>query len=192
MNQPLHIEPFYFHPTGLEGAYVVEPIVRGDERGWFFRTYAAEAFAAAGLNTDWVQMNHSFTQENGTIRGMHFQHPPYSEVKLVRCITGAVYDVMVDIRQGSPTFLQWFSIELSAANKKALYIPQGFAHGFQTLTTDCELVYMHSAAYQPAHEGGLLYDEEALGIKWPSSSCTLSERDMNHPPLTKTFLGIKL
>lgn len=192
MHQSLYIEPFHFHSTGLDGAFVIEPVVRGDERGWLFRTYAEDAYAKAGLNTKWVQMNHSFTQEVGSIRGMHFQYPPYSEVKLVRCVAGAVYDVMIDLRYGSPTMLQWFGIELSATNKKAMYIPQGFAHGFQTLTTNCELVYMHSAVYNPQAEGGLRYNDEAINIKWPVQSSIVSNRDQNHPLITKNFLGIKL
>lgn len=190
--QVLSIDPFYFHPIYLEGAYLIEPIVREDNRGWFFRSYAAEAFESAGLHTQWLQMNHSYTKTPGTIRGMHFQHPPYSEVKTVRCIAGAVYDVIIDLRQGSPTFLQWFGTELTAANKKTLYIPQGFAHGFQTLTHDCELAYQHSVAYQPGAEGGIKYNEERIGIQWPLPVSIISGRDAVHTLITKDFTGIKL
>ena len=190
--QILTIDPFRFQPVYLEGACLVEPMVRTDNRGWFFRSYAAEAFTGAGLCTQWLQMNHSCTQTAGTIRGLHFQHPPHSEIKLVRCIAGAVYDVIVDVRQGSPTFLQWFGTELSAQNKHALYIPQGFAHGFQTLTPDCELVYQHSTAYQPGAEAGLRYNDERLDIQWPLPVSIISDRDANHPFITSDFAGIKL
>ncbi len=189
--QILTIDPFRFHPIYLQGAYLVEPIVRSDNRGWFFRSYASEAFETAGLTTQWLQMNHSFTQTAGTIRGMHFQHPPYAEIKLVRCLAGAVYDVIVDLRQGSATFLQWFGTELTAQNKQALYIPQGFAHGFQTLTPDCELAYQHSTAYQPGAEGGIPYNDERLAIQWPLPVSIISARDAAHPLLTSDFAGIK-
>lgn len=192
MNPVLHIDPFYFYTLPLAGAYIIEPVVREDNRGWFFRSYAAEIFADAGLNTEWLQMNHSYTHSSGTIRGMHFQHPPFSEVKTVRCIAGAVYDVIVDLRAGSPTFLQWYGTELTAANKKTIYIPQGFAHGFQTLTNNCELAYQHSAAYQPGAEGGLKYNDEKLGIAWPLPLTVISDRDAAHPLLTSDFTGIKL
>ncbi len=161
-----------------------------DERGWFFRNYSEDAFAAMGLNTGWPQMNHSFTKTKGSIRGMHFQHPPHSEVKLVRCIAGAVLDVIVDLRQGSPTFLQWFGTELNAANRQMLYIPQGFAHGFQTLTNDCELLYQHSTIYQPGAEGGLRYNDESLNIQWPLEGTVISERDRNHKFMDNLFSGI--
>ena len=190
--QPKFFEPFYFHPLPLKGAYIIEPVVREDNRGWFFRSYAAAAFKMAGLNTDWLQMNHSYTHTAGTIRGMHFQFPPFSEVKTVRCIAGAIYDVIVDLRQGSSTFLQWFGTELSAINKKTLYIPNGLAHGFQTLEANTELTYQHSAAYQPGHEGGIRYNDEIVGINWPQCLSIISERDAAHSLLTPDFTGIKL
>jgi dTDP-4-dehydrorhamnose 3,5-epimerase len=192
LKQPFSIDPFLFHPLPLDGAFLIEPIVREDNRGWFFRSYAAEAFEQAGLNTNWLQMNHSYTKVTASIRGMHYQYPPYSEVKTVRCIAGAVYDVIVDLRQDSDTFLIWYGTELSAANKKTLYIPQGFAHGFQTLTTDCELVYQHSATYQPGAEGGLRFNDEKLKIDWPHPVSVISERDAAHPLLLPDFTGIKL
>lgn len=186
------IDPFHFQPLHLQGAYLIEPVVREDNRGWFFRSYASEAFGIAGLNTAWLQMNHSYTKTAGSIRGMHFQFSPHTEIKTVRCIAGAVYDVIVDIRFGSPTFLQWFGTELTAINKKILYIPQGFAHGFQTLTDNCELAYQHSANYQPGFEGGLHYSDKALAINWPQPVTLISERDATHPFATNDFTGIKL
>jgi len=121
---------------------------------------------------------------------MHFQYPPHSEVKLVRCVAGAVLDVIVDLRHGSSTFLQWFGTELSAANRQMLYIPQGFAHGFQTLTDDCELLYQHSTIYQPGAEGGLRYNDEALNIQWPLEVTVISERDKGHSLIDNSFTGI--
>lgn len=137
-------------------------------------------------------MNHSFTRAAGSIRGMHFQYPPHTEVKLVRCIAGAVLDVIVDLRKDSPTFLQWFGCELSAENKKLIYIPDGFAHGFQTLTDNAELLYQHSTIYQPGAEGGLRYNDERLKIDWPLESTVISERDKNHPLIDGGFAGIAL
>lgn len=188
----LTIDPFRFYPIYLEGACLVEPLVRSDNRGWFFRSYAAEAFKKAGLATQWLQMNHSYTQTTGTIRGMHFQYPPHSEIKLVRCLAGAVYDVIVDVRYNSPSFLQWFGTELTAQNKKALYIPQGFAHGFQTLTPDCELAYQHNTAYHPGAEGGIPYNDKRIAIQWPLPVSIISDRDAAHPLLPSDFTGIKL
>ena len=174
----------------MAGSFVIEPKPFEDDRGWFFRNYSEDAFAAMGLNTAWPQMNHSFTKAKGSIRGMHFQYPPHGEVKLVRCIAGAVLDVIVDIRQGSSTFLQHFATELSASNKQLLYIPQGFAHGFQTLTHDCELLYQHSTIYQPGAEGGLRYNDEAINIQWPEQLTIISERDRSHTLIDEGFTGI--
>ena len=136
-----------FTETILKGSYVIELNAFTDERGWFARTYCKKEFNAIGHHDEWVQMNHSVTKNKGAIRGMHFQLPPFSEIKLVRCIAGTVYDVVVDLRKNSATFLQWFGVELSAQNKKMIYIPAGFAHGFQTLSNDCELIYHHSQFY---------------------------------------------
>ena len=184
--------PFTFTETPLAGSYVIVPKPFEDERGWFFRNYSEDAFAALGLYTAWPQMNHSFTKTKGSIRGMHFQYPPHSEVKLVRCIAGVVQDVIVDLRQGSPTFLQWFGTELSAANRQMLYIPTGFAHGFQTLTNDCELLYQHSTIYQPGSEGGLRYNDERINIHWPLEVSVISERDIGHPLIEVGFAGVVL
>jgi dTDP-4-dehydrorhamnose 3,5-epimerase len=179
-----------FTPTTLKGSYVIglEPFT--DERGWFARTYCKNEFAAIGHTDEWVQLNHSVTNKKGAIRGMHYQLPPFSEIKMVRCIAGAVFDVIIDLRKDSPTFLQWFGTELSAANKKMIYIPGGFAHGFQTLTDNCELVYHHSQFYAPGVEGGIKYDEPKVNIEWPLPVVTISERDERHPFLDDNFKGL--
>ena len=169
-----------FTETALKGSYIISLKPFSDERGWFVRTYCKKEFAAIGHDKEWVQMNHSFTADKGTVRGMHFQHPPFSEIKMVRCIAGAVMDVIVDIRKDSPTFLQHVSVELSAANKQMIYIPEGFAHGFQTIEENTELIYHHSEYYQPGVEGGLRYNDTALNIQWPLPIINLSERDNNH------------
>jgi len=180
-----------FTELPLKGAYTIDLKPFSDSRGWFARTYCKEEFTKYNIQQEWVQMNHSFTVTKASIRGMHFQHPPFSEVKMVRCIAGAVYDVIVDLRKNSPTFLQYVGVELSAANKKMIYIPQGFAHGFQTLTGDAELIYHHNAFYTPQAEGGLLYNDTAIGINWPLIPTEISERDLKHPIINiETFKGI--
>ncbi len=179
-----------FTETALKGSYIISLKPFSDERGWFARTYCKNEFAAIGHDKEWVQLNHSFTKEKGTVRGMHFQHPPFSEIKMVRCIAGAVLDVIVDIRKGSPTFLQHVVAELSAANKQMIYIPEGFAHGFQTLEENTELIYHHSEFYQPGVEGGFRYNDEILNIQWPLPVINVSERDNNHPLLDANFNGL--
>ena len=180
-----------FTELNLKGAFIIDLKVFSDERGWFGRTYCKEEFKSVGLEQEWVQMNHSFTTKKGTIRGMHFQFPPYQEIKMVRCIAGMVYDVIVDIRKDSPTFLHYVGIELSASNKRMIYIPSGFAHGFQTLSDDAELIYHHSAFYTPQAEAGLLYNEPLVNINWPLAVTELSERDSKHQQIIKeTFKGI--
>ena len=179
-----------FTETALKGSYVIELDLYTDERGWFARTYCKGEFAKIGFTKEWVQSNHSFTIQSGTIRGMHYQLPPFSEIKQVRCIAGAVYDVIVDIRKGSETFLQWVGIELSAANKKMIYIPEGFAHGFQALSDNCELIYNHSQFYEPGVEGGIKYNDSMINITWPLPVTNISDRDNGHPVLDVNFKGI--
>ncbi len=179
-----------FHPTPLSGNYLVQPEPFTDERGWFVRTYCKREFAAIGHRDEWVQLNHSFTREQGSIRGMHFQLPPWGEIKMVRCIAGAVWDVVVDLRKDSPTFLQWYAAELSAENRTMMYIPAGFAHGFQTLKPDTALLYHHTEYYQPGAESGLRFDDPALGLQWPLPVTRVSERDQAHPLIDETFKGI--
>ncbi len=179
-----------FTETTLKGSYLVglEPVA--DERGWFVRTWCKNEFAEIGLSAQWVQLNHSYTSQTGTLRGMHYQLPPFSEIKLVRCIAGAVYDVIIDLRKDSPTFLQWFGTTLSAANKNMIYIPGGFAHGFQALHDDCELIYHHAQFYTPGVEGGIKYDEPKVNIEWPLPVAAISDRDKAHPFLNDNFKGI--
>lgn len=179
-----------FTETALKGSYVISLTPFSDDRGWFARTYCKNEFEAIGHSKEWVQMNHSFTKEKGTVRGMHFQHPPFSEIKMVRCIAGAVLDVIVDIRKDSPTFLQHMAVELSAVNKKMIYIPEGFAHGFQTLEDNTELIYHHSEFYKPGVEGGLRYDDPMLDIHWPLAVKDISNRDRNHLLLDENFKGV--
>jgi dTDP-4-dehydrorhamnose 3,5-epimerase len=179
-----------FTETPLSGAYLITLSPHSDERGWFVRTYDKTAFAQIGHTTNWVQMNHSLTRQAGAIRGMHFQHPPHAEIKLVRCIAGKVFDVIVDLRSNSPTFGQWFGAELSLINQAAMYVPKGFAHGFQTLANDCQLIYCHSEYYAPEYEGAIRFNDAKIGIDWPLSVTDLSERDANHPLLTSSFSGL--
>jgi len=179
-----------FHATPLEGSYTIDLQPFADERGWFARYYCKQAFAEIGHTKEWVQLNHSVSYKKGTTRGMHYQLPPFSEIKLVRCIAGAVFDVIVDIRKDSSTFLRWFGVELSAQNKKMLYIPEGFAHGFQCLEENCELLYHHSAFYQPGAEAGIRFDDPLVGIQWPLPVSVMSGRDAAHPLLHDDFKGI--
>jgi dTDP-4-dehydrorhamnose 3,5-epimerase len=179
-----------FKPTGLAGSYVVSLTPYQDERGWFARFYCKTEFAAIGHQKEWVQMNHSFTREKGALRGMHYQLPPFREIKMVRCIAGSVYDVIIDLRRDSASFLQFFGAELSAQNKQMMYIPEGFAHGFQVLSENAELIYLHSEFYTKGAEGGLRYDDPALQITWPLPVTVISERDATHPFLNDNFKGI--
>jgi dTDP-4-dehydrorhamnose 3,5-epimerase len=176
-----------FSATTLPGSYVIELAPVGDQRGWFARTYCKKEFAQIEHQKEWVQMNHSFTALKGTLRGMHYQKPPFGEIKMVRCIAGAVYDVIVDLRKDSATYLKWFGTELSAANKKMIYIPEGFAHGFQTLSDDVELIYHHTQYYTPGAEGGIVYDDATIGIQWPLPLTEISERDRFHPLIDSNF-----
>ena len=179
-----------FNETPLKGCFVITPEPFTDERGWFARTYCKNEFNTIGHQGEWLQLNHSFTRQAGTIRGMHYQLPPFSEIKLVRCIAGAVYDVVIDLRKGSSTFLHWLGVEISAANKKMIYIPEGFAHGFQALEDNSELIYHHTQFYTPGDEGGIRYNEPKVKIKWPIVVAGISERDGHHPFLGENYKGI--
>ena len=181
-----------FESTGLSGSYIIDIFPVEDERGWFVRTFCKDEFNKIGHAKEWVQMNHSCTNEAGTIRGMHYQKPPFSEIKLIRCIAGKIFDVIIDLRQNSETFLKWFGIELSAENKKMIYIPEGFAHGFQALTDNCQLIYHHSAFYTPGFEEGIKYDDKKINIAWPLAVTKISERDNNHPLLNSNFEGLNI
>ena len=169
-----------FTPLSLSGAYLIDLEKREDERGFFARCFCEKEFAAHGLETHWVQMNTSLSVQKGTLRGLHFQRPPKAEVKVVRCLRGAILDVLVDLRQGSPTFGKWFGAELDMDNRRMLYVPKGFAHGFQTLQPNTELFYLHSECYSPEHEGRLRYDDPVVAIDWPLPVSELSLLDQNH------------
>lgn len=179
-----------FTETILKGSYEITLTPLGDSRGWFARTYCKKEFEQIGHQQEWVQMNHSYSSKKGTVRGMHFQHKPFAEIKMLRCIAGSVYDVIIDLRKDSSTFLKWFGTELSAQNKKMLYIPAGFAHGFQTLTDDVELIYHHTEYYMPSAEAGLRYNDELINIAWPLEVSQVSERDTSHPVIDSTFKGL--
>lgn len=180
-----------FVETILKGAYVITPDIIEDDRGFFARTFCRREFAEMGLNPDLVQCNISYNKKRGTLRGMHYQIRPHAEVKLIRCTAGAIYDVIVDLRPESPTFRQWISVELTAANHEMLYIPERFAHGFQTLSDDTEVIYHHSAYYSSENERGLRFDDSSLGIAWPLPVAVISARDQNHPSLDAYFQGLK-
>lgn len=170
-----------FFETPLKGAFTIELEKREDDRGFFARTFCVDEFKNAGLETKIVQTNMSRTLKKGTIRGMHFQLPPHQETKLVRCTRGAIYDVIIDIRPDSPTFKKWFGVELTSENHKMLFVPRGFAHGFLTLTDDCEVMYEVSEAYAPGFEGGIRYNDPSIGIQWPIEVTDHSEKDGQHP-----------
>ena len=173
-----------FQPTTLKGAYTIAWEPRADDRGFFARAYCAEEFSLHGLVSTFVQANLTENRVAGTVRGMHFQKPPYAEVKLVRCVRGAIYDVIVDIRPRSPTYLTWYAALLSAENGLMMYVPEGFAHGYQTLTDDSTAFYLVSTAYTPGSEGGLRYDDRRLGIDWPLPAKKVSPKDAHWPLIT--------
>ena len=171
-----------FLPTALPGVLVVEPELREDDRGFFARTWCRDEFASAGIPTGWTQCNVSFNRRAGTLRGMHWQAAPHEEAKLVRCTAGAAYDVVLDVRAGSPTFGKWTAVELTAANRLAVFIPGGFAHGFQTLADGTELFYHMSATYHPESARGVRWDDPAFGITWPPcESRVIAPRDLSFP-----------
>ena len=182
---------FEFVDTPLAGLVIVERQRTEDQRGFFSRFFCAQELAAIGFTLPVAQMNHTLTRRRGAVRGMHYQHPPHSEDKLVSCLRGEVFDVAVDLRADSPTFLRWYGAILSAENRKSLFIPQGFAHGFQTLADDCELLYLHSRPYVAGAEGAVNAREPRIGIDWPLEFTDVSERDANHSPLTFEFTGLR-
>lgn len=176
-----------FHPTTLAGLRLIELEPRGDERGFLARTYCRAEFAAAGLHTDWPQSNLTLTRRRGAVRGMHFQAEPCPEVKLIRCAAGAIFDVLVDVRPGSPTFGRWEGFELSARNGRQLYVPGGFAHGFQGLADDCEVFYQMGAEYAADLARGLRHDDPEVAVRWPLPVAQVSERDAVLPTLRELF-----
>lgn len=177
-------------PTKIKDLFILERSRFCDQRGWFERLFCAEELLAAGFKKTVLQINRSLTRKKGSIRGMHFQWPPDAEIKIVTCLKGSIFDVAVDLRSGSETFLKWHSEELTEENHRSLIIPEGFAHGFQTMTNDCELLYIHTAAYNPLSEGALNPLDEMVGIQWPIAVSNMSERDMNHPMIDSSFKGL--
>ena len=170
-----------FLPTPLAGAYVVEIEPREDERGFFARSFCQEEFGKLGLNPRIAQTNVSFNKRRGTLRGMHYQAAPHAEAKLVRCTQGAMWDAIIDLRPDSPSYRRWHAVELSAANRRALYVPEGFAQGFQTLADETEVLYYMSHPYRPEAARGLRWDDPAFGIPWPVADPQLSARDRALP-----------
>lgn len=170
-----------FTETPLKGAYLIDLEKRGDERGFFARLFCAKEFEMAGLESSFPQINNSFSQKRGTLRGIHYQRPPKAEAKLVRCTKGALYDVIVDLRPSSPTYLDWFAAELTEENRQMIYLPKGFGHAFITLTDKTEVLYLVSESYSPAYEAGLRWDDPALKIDWPLSPTVISDKDRAHP-----------
>ncbi len=170
-----------FEPTPLDGAYVITPELFRDERGFFAYSFDLKKFGAAGLPGGIVQSNVSFNARRGTIRGMHFQADPVPQPKLVRCTTGSIYDVIVDLRPASPTHRHWFGVELSSVNHLSLYVPAGFAHGFQTFSDDAEVLYDMFASFAPDTARGVRFDDAAFGIRWPLAVTVISDRDRQYP-----------
>lgn len=181
---------FEFFSTPLQGLMMVQRKPIKDRRGFFTRFFCGDEFRQMGLAKPILQINQSLTHQRGAVRGLHFQYPPHAEAKLVSCLRGEVFDVAVDLRADSPTFLRWHGEMLSVWNARSLYIPEGFAHGFQTLTDDCELLYLHTEAYVPQAEGGLHPRDPRVGVEWPLSITELSPRDQHHPLLGADFTGV--
>ncbi len=181
-----------FIASNIEGLYTIQVKKLEDERGLFARTFCKNEFKQIGFNEEFVQFNHSYNKKKGTLRGMHFQYPPYAEAKLIRCVQGAVFDVALDLRTGSPTFLKYFSVELSAENMASILIPKGFAHGFQTLEDDTVLIYHHTQYYTLGSDAGLRFDDPALGIQWKTPVITVSEKDKSYKLIDNNFKGMAI
>lgn len=178
--------------TPLVGLRILQRKPIGDSRGYLERLFCSEELQSLALGRHIAQINHTLTANRGTVRGLHFQRPPHAEIKFVSCLRGEVFDVAVDLRDNSPTFLHWHAEVLSADNHKTLVIPEGFAHGFQTLTDNCEMLYFHTHTYQPDAEGGLNAQDPRLAIQWPLQVGGVSPRDAGHPLLDENFSGVAL
>lgn len=179
-------------PTLLAGLYEIHGTSVSDTRGRFTRLFCEQEFAAIRPGLHFSQINLSHTAEEGSVRGMHFQLPPATEAKLVRCLAGRIFDVAVDVRAGSPTFLQWHATELTGDTDRALFIPEGFAHGFQTLTDNVQVLYMHTAPWTPATEAGLPHNDPSIGITWPRPITRVSDRDRSFLQVGSQFSGVEL
>ena len=173
-----------FKETNLHGAFIIEPEMLTDERGAFARIFCQKEFENHGLNPNIFQCSISLNKEKFTLRGMHFQKSPHAEAKLVRCSRGLIYDVIVDLRSDSPTYMEWTSIEISLENKRMVYIPEGFAHGFQTLEENTEVIYQMSQFYSPGHSGGFRWDDPSFNIEWPTKPIIISPKDQIFPDFT--------
>lgn len=178
--------------TKLEDVIIIEPAVFGDHRGYFMESYNKNVFSEQGIEYDFVQDNQSLSVETGVIRGLHYQLAPKAQTKLVRALTGAIYDVAVDIRKGSPTYGQWVGAILSEDNKRHLLVPKGFAHGFCTLVPNTIVAYKVDEYYSPEHDRGILWNDPAIGVDWPTSKAVLSEKDQKHPLLKDAENNFKL
>lgn len=189
-NSTLYGKRMNIHTTSIEGLFCLETTPFCDNRGSFARIFCQKEFTAANITMPVAQMNISMTHKKGTVRGMHYQLSPHGEIKIVRCLQGSCYDVAVDIRKDSPTFLKYHGEILSPENGKALYIPKGFAHGFQTLEDNTQLLYMHSELYAPHAEAALHYNDPRLAINWKLDIKDVSDRDKKHPFMQETFTGI--
>lgn len=181
-----------FEETPLKGCYVIRTTPFTDQRGVFARFFCSTELRALLGKRQIVNVNFSRTIKRGSIRGMHFQYPPMAEMKFVRCISGSVYDVVIDIRKNSPTFLKWYGLELTADNMKMLCIPEGFAHGFQVIEDSSEMLYLHTEYYSKEYEGALNYADPTFAINWPLEPQVVSEKDMNHMIIDDTFEGVVL
>lgn len=175
-----------FEQTKLEGNYLIDLDKKEDERGFFARYFCSKEFGAKDLNTHWVQINNSLSKTKGTLRGLHYQRTPNAEIKLIRCLKGSIWDVVVDLRDSSKTFGEWFGAELSSENRTMMYVPKGFAHGFISLKPDTEILYLVSDFYQPASEGTLIWDDPEININWPLDATIISEKDKNGVSLEQT------
>ncbi|MDA7823683.1 dTDP-4-dehydrorhamnose 3,5-epimerase family protein [Opitutales bacterium] len=183
---------FIIEDTSIEGLQIIQRQPIGDDRGYLERLFCTDELAAIIGIRNIVQINHTMTSKAGTVRGMHYQQPPHAEMKLVSCVCGEVFDVAVDLREDSPTFLRWHAEVLSESNHKTFVIPEGFAHGFQTFTENCKLLYLHTAAYEPKAEAGLNALDDQLSVKWPLSITERSLRDQQHAMLAPEFSGLSV
>lgn len=181
-----------FITTKLKDLYIIEPEPFQDDRGKFCRIFCINELKLIRFKKHIMQINHSLTRQKGTIRGIHYQHPPKVESKFVKCISGKIFDVVIDIRKKSPTFLQWHGEILSAENMRMMFIQDGFAHGFQTLENNCELLYLHTNVYCPEYEDGIRYDDPKINIKWPLKISDISKRDKELKYLSENFIGIEI
>ena len=181
-----------FQETKLKGCYLIDLDKNEDQRGFLNRIFCQKTLSPLLKNKSISQINRTFTRKEGVVRGLHFQNPPFAEIKIVSCTKGEVWDVAIDLRKGSPTFLHYFSVNLSENNPQCFFIPEGFAHGFQTLVPNCEMLYLHTEDYNSAAEGDINSNDPRISIKWPKLITERSERDNNSPILDKNFLGIKI